>query len=170
MSAVFCTLDGFEKTRGIQKMRILPIYLVMLIALTGCTRTAETKSDDDIATGDQKVSDATEMQSIETADQNDESKMTQVDSDLRQESRVAFDKAIQDDPKNPEAYFARGFDILTDGSQLDAAITDFNKAIELNPKYARAYLMRGRAYEALGDHDHAKVDRDKALELEPGID
>ena len=26
------------------------------------------------------------------------------------------------------------------------------------------------AFEALGDNDHAKADRDKALELEPGID
>ena len=27
-----------------------------------------------------------------------------------------------------------------------------------NPKYARAYLMRARAYDALGDNDHAKAD------------
>ena len=71
----------------------------MLMALAGCTPSVETKSDDDISTGDQKVSDATEMQSNETADQNDDSKMTQVDPDLRQEARAAFDKAIQDDPK-----------------------------------------------------------------------
>lgn len=142
----------------------------MLMVLAGCTPSAETKSGDDIATGDQKVSDAAEMQTIETADLNDYSKMTQVDPDLKQEARAAFDKAIQDDPKNAEAYFARGFNILSDGDQLDAAIIDFNKAIELNPKYARAYLMRGRAYESLGDQDHAKADRDKALELEPGID
>ncbi|MEJ7590045.1 MAG: tetratricopeptide repeat protein [Planctomycetaceae bacterium] len=43
-------------------------------------------------------------------------------------------------------------------------------AIELNPKYARTYVMRGRAYAALGDNDHAKADRDKALELEPEIE
>ena len=151
-------------------MRFLSTSCFVLMAFAGCTPSVETKSDDDISTGDQKVSASAELQSNETADQNDDSKMTQVDPDLRQEARAAFDKAIHDDPKNPEAYFARGFDILTDGNQLDAAITDFNKAIELNPKYARAYLMRGRAYEALGDNDHAKVDRDKALELEPGID
>lgn len=151
-------------------MRILTTYLVMLMALVGYTPSAETKSGDDISTGDQKVSDAIELQTNETADQNDDSKMTQVDPNLQQEARDAFDKAIQDDPTNPEAYFARGFNILSDSNQMDAAIVDFNKAIELNPKYARAYLMRGRAYEALGDNDHAKADRDKALELEPGID
>ena len=139
------------------------------MALAGCTPSPEIKSSDDISVGDQKVSDAAEMQTIETADQNDDSKMTQVDPDLKQEARAAFDKAIEDDPQNPEAYFARGFNILSDGNQMDAAIVDFNKAIELNPKYARAYLMRGRAYEALGDKEHAKADRDKALELEPGI-
>ena len=57
----------------------------MLMALAGCTPSVETKSDDDISTGDQKVSDATEMQSNETADQNDDSKMTQVDPDLTDE-------------------------------------------------------------------------------------
>ena len=151
-------------------MRSLPAYLFILMALTGCTRRAGTKSDEDISVGNQKVSDAAEMQTIETADQNDDSKMTQVDPDLKQEAWAAFDKAIEDDPKNPEADYARGFNILSDGNQMDAAIVDFNKAIELNPKYARAYLMRGRAYEALGDKEHAKADRDKALELEPGID
>ena len=151
-------------------MRFVATYLLLLVSLAGCTQSAETKSGDDVSTGDQKVSDANEMQTIEAADQNDYSKMTQVDPDLKQEARAAFDKAIQDDPKNPEAYFARGFNILSDGNQLNAAITDFNQAIELNPKYARAYLMRSRAYAALGDIDHAKADHDKALELEPGID
>lgn len=151
-------------------MRRFPTFLIMLMTLAGCTRSAETKSEADISTGEQKVSDATEVQSIETSDQNDDSKMTQVDPDLSQEARAAFDKAIQDDPQNPEAYFARGFNILSESSHLDAAIADFNKAIELNPKYARSYLMRGRAYESLGDDVHAKADRDKALELEPKID
>ena len=151
-------------------MRRWPINLFISMSLAGCTPSPEIKTSDDISVGDQKVSDAAEMQTIETADQNDDSKMTQVDPDLKQEARAAFDKAIEDDPQNPEAYYARGFNILSDGNQMDAAIVDFNKAIELNPKYARAYLMRGRAYEALGDKEHAKADRDKALELEPGID
>ncbi len=151
-------------------MRFLSSYLLLIVALAGCTRSPETKSGSDVSTGDRKVADSNEMESIEAAEQNDYSKMTQVDPDLKQEARAAFDKAIQDDPKNPEAYFARGFNILSDGSQMDAAISDFNKAIELKPEYARAYLMRGRAYAALGDNDHAKADRDKALELEPGID
>ena len=40
----------------------------------------------------------------------------------------------------------------------------------MNPKYAEAYLMRSRAYEALGDVDRTEQDRQKALELQPGID
>lgn len=119
-------------------MRRWPIYLFISMALAGCTPSPEIKSSDDISVGDQKVSDAAEMQTIETADQNDDSKMTQVDPDLKQEAWAAFDKAIEDDPKNPEADYARGFNILSDGNQMDAAIVDFNKAIELNPKYARA--------------------------------
>lgn len=150
---------------------LVPFMLLSLIfGLAGCSPNAKTRSEGEISLGDDKLSQVDEMQNVEASTGDDYSKMTQVDPNFKQEAMAAYDKAIQDDPKNPEAYYARGFAVLSHGENMFPAVEDFNRAIELNPKYARAYLMRGRAYEALGDTDKAKADHAKAVELEPGID
>ncbi len=151
-------------------MRFLPQFVLCIVALTGCSQSPSEKSESDISLGKEKSAESKEISATKQSDQNDFSKMTQVDPNLAKEATTDFDKAIKDDPKNPDAWYARGFDTLSHSDHMDPAIEDFNKAIELNPKYARAYLMRGRAYAAVGDMDKAKADRDKALELEPGID
>ena len=145
-------------------------WVFSIVAFVGCSPSAKTKSEEDISVGDDKLSQVDEMQQVEAATDDDYSKMTQVDPDLKQEAMAEYDNAVKDDPKNPEAYYARGFALLSHSNRMVEAIEDFNKAIELNPKYARAYLMRGRALEALGDFDKAKADRAKAMELEPGLD
>ncbi|MCA9010661.1 MAG: tetratricopeptide repeat protein [Planctomycetaceae bacterium] len=153
-------------------MLTLPRYLLLLVVISGCSRpsTPEAKSDNDIARGKEYVTAAHELHAVEASDANDYSKMTQVDPNLRKEAVAAFDKAVKDDPKNPDAYYARGFDILAHANNTNAAIEDFDMAIKLNPQFAKAYLMRSRAYAAAGDYTKAKADREKALELDPGID
>jgi tetratricopeptide (TPR) repeat protein len=146
------------------------LLLVSMIPCLGCSPSPKTQSDEDVSVGKQKEAAANEEQNIKEDTEMNPNKMTLEDPKLRQEAMAEFDKAIQADPKNPKAYYARGFAILSHGKEMDKSITDFDKAIELDPKYAKAYLMRGRAYEALGDTDRAKADRAKALELEPGID
>lgn len=44
------------------------------------------------------------------------------------------------------------------------ALVDVNQAIGMDPDDARGYLVRSRAYETL-----ATIDRDKAVELDPGL-
>ncbi len=151
---------------------LLPALSLTLLAVVfaGCSPSAKTKSEEDISEGDRKLSDVNEMQKVEEATSDDYHKMAQVDPNLKQEAMAAYDKAIEDDPNNADAYYARGFAQLSQGDAAIMAIEDFTKAIELKPQYARAYLMRGRAYEALGEMEKAKADRAKALELEPGID
>ncbi len=151
-------------------MRVPPGFLLCVVVFMGCTESPKEKSESDISLGNEKRAESSETTVTEADDQKDYDKMTQVDPNLKKEVITDFDKAIQADPKNPDAWYARGFDILSHGSDLDPAVEDFNKAIELNPKFAKAYLMRGRAYAAIGDKDKAKADHDKALELEPGID
>ncbi len=151
---------------------LLPTLSLALLALfvPGCAPAAKTPSEQEISRGDAKLAELDEQRKVEDVTGNDFDKMTQVDPDLLQEAMAAFDKAIEDDPNDAEAYYARGFARLSHSNAMLKAIEDFTKAIELNPKYARAYLMRGRAYEALGDMDKANADRASALELEPGID
>ena len=80
-----------------------------------------------------------------------------------------FNKAIELDPNNADAYFSRG---TTHArlSQYEKAIKDFDRAIELNPNYSEAYRNRGGAYAALSQHERAIEDLNKAIELNPNDD
>ncbi len=148
----------------------LPTLLMCLLPLAGCSPGPKTQSNEDVSKGKQKEALAKEKENLTDDTHMSPDKMTQTDTKLHQQAMADFDKAIEADPKNPKAYYARGFAYLTSSKDMKKAILDFNKAIELDPQYAQAYLMRGRAHEALGDKDQAKADREKALELEPGID
>ncbi len=150
---------------------VLPALLfgLLAVAMNGCSPSAKTASEKAIARGKEKLTQAREKERIEDVDEGDYTEMTQVEPNLKKKAMADFDKAIEDDPNNADAYYARGFAFLSHGDAMLKAVADFNKAIELNPKYASAYLMRGRAYEALGEMDKAKADRAKALELEPSL-
>ncbi|NLA41822.1 MAG: tetratricopeptide repeat protein [Smithella sp.] len=82
------------------------------------------------------------------------------------EALASFNKAIELDPKDADAYNNRGiaYDNLGNHKQ---AIKDYNKAIELDPKNAKAYNNRGGAYGDLGNYKQAIKDYDKAIDLDP---
>ncbi len=50
------------------------------------------------------------------------------------------------------------------------AIEDFDITLEYNPKHFKAYLDRGIAKEAIGQEDAAKVDFDKAKEIDTEVE
>ena len=72
-----------------------------------------------------------------------------------------FDKAIEDDPEDAEAYKARG-NVLFLMGKYDEAIAEYSKAIELNPNDMDAYRSRGTAYVAKNDDMCALADLEKA--------
>ena len=71
-----------------------------------------------------------------------------------EEAEAAFDKAIQYDKNNYEAYYLRGC-AKTNAKKYKDAIADFEKAIELKPDYADAYFNIARVYTMLRDPDKA---------------
>lgn len=81
-----------------------------------------------------------------------------------EEALVAFNKAIELDPKNAKAYYNRGNACGKLGN-YSQAIKDYNKAIELDPKYAAAYNNRGFTYDNLGDKQRANQDFKTAARL-----
>ncbi|MCX7704306.1 MAG: protein kinase, partial [Planctomycetota bacterium] len=76
-----------------------------------------------------------------------------------------YNKALELDPENADAYGNRGFARSATGD-YDGAIKDFNKAIELSPTDALAYAGRGFAKAARGDYEGAIRDCDKAIEFD----
>jgi len=77
-----------------------------------------------------------------------------------------YDKLIELDPSNADAYHERG-DFYYEMDQYGKAIADYNKAIELNPNHADAYYNRGCAYGEIGEYEKAIADYNKAIELDP---
>ena len=81
------------------------------------------------------------------------------------DSGSLYDKEIQQNPKDVDAYFHRG--LMYSGEDNEKAIADFSMVIKLEPDKARGYLHRGIAYRNLAQYDKAVQDFDKAISLEP---
>ena len=76
-----------------------------------------------------------------------------------------FDVGIRLDPQRTTAYLARGNAYLNLG-QYQRAIQDYGIAISFNVRYGLAYRNRGIAFANLGQAANAKVDLDKACQLD----
>lgn len=90
-------------------------------------------------------------------------------SSLRDEhGRTAadYDKLIELDPDNADAYHERG-DFYYEMDQYGKAIADYSRAIELEPRYASAYFNRAYAYGEISEYDKAIADYSKAIKLDP---
>lgn len=75
-----------------------------------------------------------------------------------------FNKAIQLQPKWPEAFYQRGFSYFAAG-QSRLAIQDFDQTILQDSTYAEAYLNRGSVYYDLGNEEEACINWLKASQL-----
>ena len=81
---------------------------------------------------------------------------------------ASYDKAIERDPWNAEAYASRGYVYYAKG-EYDRAIANYSRAIDLDPAYTRVYVNRGDAYSMKAEYDRAVSDYTKALELNPRL-
>lgn len=77
-----------------------------------------------------------------------------------------YDKAIELNPSNADAYCDRG-DAYDEMGEYSRVIADYSKAIKLDPNHASAYFGRGRAYGEIGEYDKAILDFNKVTELNP---
>ena len=76
-----------------------------------------------------------------------------------------FNKAINLDPQNAEAYAGRGWVKLKSG-QYKEAIADYDEAIKLEPNAATYYSERGVAKSEAGDIEAAINDYNKAVDID----
>ncbi len=86
----------------------------------------------------------------------------------REEALAAYTKAIELDPKKPDAWTNRGFVYNNlPIPQYEKAVADCSKAIELDPNFAACWIERSTAYHGLGQYDNALADSSKGIELTP---
>lgn len=78
-----------------------------------------------------------------------------------------FNKAIERDPKDSEAFNNRGLALQQQGD-LDKALADFDKALALQPRMAATLVNRANAWRKKGDYPRAIADASRAIELSPG--
>ena len=76
-----------------------------------------------------------------------------------------FNKALELDSKNEDAYAFRGGSFGSLG-EWDKAIADYTQAIDLNQRDEN-YVSRGIAYFMAGKHTEARPDFEEALRLNP---
>ena len=77
-----------------------------------------------------------------------------------------YNKAIKQNPKYAEAYYAKG-EAEMELQQHDNAIKSFTKVITLNPKSADGYYGRGAANASKQNWAAAKKDLDIAVKYDP---
>jgi tetratricopeptide (TPR) repeat protein len=81
-------------------------------------------------------------------------------------ARADFERALELNPRSPDAYFARGSLRLRGGASEEAR-KDFDRAIALDPRYAAAYSKRCLVVGGLGAAAQALADCEKAVALDP---
>ena len=77
-----------------------------------------------------------------------------------------YNKVIEMNPDNVEAYYNRGVTYHHKGD-YDRAIEDYTKTIQLKPDYANAYYNRGLSYDNKGESVRAIEDFTKVIQLDP---
>jgi len=75
-------------------------------------------------------------------------------------------KAIEEDPKNPNAYVSRAIAYSKKG-EVDKALTDFKKAESLGGDRANIYTNRSSLFADQGNMDKALADLDAAIKADP---
>src|SRR5271157_692852 len=81
------------------------------------------------------------------------------------EALKAYDKAIEINPQNTDAWNNKG-DALSKQNKYDEALKAFDKAIEINPQNTDAWNNKGDALSKQNKSDEAKKAYDKAIEID----
>jgi len=92
--------------------------------------------------------------------------LVHLDAERLEAARADFERAVELNPRSPDARLARGTLRLRSGA-LNEALADLDLAIALDPRYASAYDKRCVVQMALRSPAKALADCEKAVALEP---
>ncbi len=85
-----------------------------------------------------------------------------------QSAQADFSRAIELQPKAPEAYHFRG-QIRYEVGDRQGALEDYTQAIQLDPNSAPTYVNRGSIRAELGDEEGALADYTQAIQQDPSL-
>jgi len=77
-----------------------------------------------------------------------------------------LDKAIRDNPNDPQLYLDRAWGFVNFGKS-DFAIVDYTQALVIDPDNAKAYIARAEALRDRGEYERAIEDCNKAVRVKP---
>jgi tetratricopeptide (TPR) repeat protein len=103
-----------------------------------------------------------------TRDQSDIMREGLIDVQSRQYTDAIreFDKAIELDDLNPNAYNMKGYAQLRNGD-IKGAVETLRHSIDMDPKYVWGHYNLALAYWALGDHSNAIKEVKSVLDIKP---
>jgi tetratricopeptide (TPR) repeat protein len=78
---------------------------------------------------------------------------------------MIFDRALELDPENGDAYYSRGI-LYADKDEHEASLNDYNKALELLGDDGEIYTSRGAAHFFMDDLDASMADFDQAIAVD----
>lgn len=92
---------------------------------------------------------------------------------LRTEGRYseaikAFDRAIEIDPSDAFAYYAKGWCYELSGND-SSAMECYEQGIDMDKNYPYIYLMRGQIFLKRGEKENAEADFEKVLQLDTTV-
>ncbi|MBN2614330.1 MAG: SMI1/KNR4 family protein [Bacteroidales bacterium] len=86
------------------------------------------------------------------------------EGDLIRASLIAFDKAVNLEPKDT-LYLCCRAGAFYQLRKNEKALEDCNRAVEIDPEHLLAYMLRNEVYLALGEKEKAAADQEKIDEL-----
>lgn len=85
-----------------------------------------------------------------------------------EEAILLLNKSIDKNPKNADAFNARGVALFELGKHNDALL-DYQQAIELAPQNYKPYFNRAELYRTLKQQEEALKDYEQAIKLAPEV-
>ena len=84
------------------------------------------------------------------------------------EAIKAFDKAIEIDPSDVFAYYAKGWCYELSGDDSSAMLC-YEQGIDMDKNYPYIFLMRGQIFQKRGEKNKAEADFEKVLQMDTTI-
>jgi Flp pilus assembly protein TadD len=87
-------------------------------------------------------------------------------SRMAAERFAPLDRAIRDNPNDPQLYLDRAWAFVNFG-KFDFAIADYTQALGIDPNNAKVYVARAEVFRDRGEYDRAIADCNEAIRVKP---